>query len=192
MSPELKVRTRRRRILIISVAIACAIWFISPWLYLGGVQVVAAEVRTTPRPGAARPKQLVTPDWIAIRFTTSRDLEAYRSRWRLPFIQAEISACRSDSAGTNDEVVTQRAEYFADYGRVRALGRVSNGAGQRYAYEVIFDDVLSNVGEDHRLKSVTASTVPGGLCFRLHGAMLGSGSVRSSIIPLALTKAEQR
>lgn len=164
------------------------IWFASPWLYLAGVRVQNAELRGVIEPGAKKPKQLFTSNWITVRFTTGQDLTAYRSRWRLPFIQAELSACESSVAGSNDEVVTQRADYFADYGRVRALGRVNAGGSERYAYEATFDDVLDTIGEDHRLKSTRASTVSGGLCFRLHGAMLSSGSVRSATIPLVLQR----
>lgn len=151
---------------------------------MSGLRIQTARVYHVNGSGFSVPNQLTTPEWIRVTFTTSQNLTAYRAKWRLPFIQAQLRACRNPTAGTNDEVASQDGGYFADQGRVRALGRVS-GEGERYAYQADFDNLLTST-VDHQLKSVPALTVAGGLCFRLHGAMLASGSVRSATLPLVV------
>ena len=175
---------RRAWVLTLPVTIFGAIWLFSPWLYLGGLRVESARLVQAPAANAAsRPGQ--TSRQIVVSFTTSQDLAAYRNRWRLPFIQAGIFACKDSSLGTNDEVATQGAGYFSDEGRVRALGGGAGPAAGRYAYQATFDDELTSI-VDHEAKRLPAATVPGGLCFRLHGATLFSGSMRSATIPLAI------
>lgn len=186
VSPEQQRTRRRRRIWGISIAVFCLIYFISPWLYMSGLRIEATRVYRVGGSGLPTPHQLTTPEWIRVTFTTSQELAAYRTKWRLPFIQAQIRACRDAGAGSSDEIVSQGAGYFSDQGRVRVLGRLP-GDAERYAYQADFDNLLNSIGDDHQGKSVPALTVPGGLCFRLHGAMIASGSVRSATLPLDLT-----
>ncbi|WP_442679940.1 hypothetical protein ACSBM8_01650 [Sphingomonas sp. ASY06-1R] len=181
-------RTRRPRllwVLAISIAVFATIWLISPWLYLGGLRVENARLTDAP---SADPGPLagLASKRVVVSFTTAQDLQAYRKKWRLPFIQAGITACNDRSLGTNDAVVTQAGGYLADQGRVRPLGHTPGSAPDRYTYQVTFNNVLVSTGDNHEGRLVPASTVPGGLCFRLHGATLFSGSVRSARIPLTL------
>lgn len=165
------------------MTVFAVIWMVSPWLYFSGLRVEAVRVERAGNGAPGRRADAAAPDLIRVRFTTPQDVAAFRARWRLPFIQAGIAACNDRSAGSSDEVVTQGAGYFAEDGRVRALGQV----GGRYTYEAMFDDRLDRIGGDHRLRQTPALSVPGGLCLRLHGATLASGSVRSASVPLVLT-----
>lgn len=174
--------------LIILAAVICVLWTISPWLYLSGLRVEAVRVlKAGEADGSRTPAGLATSERIKVSFTTPQELVAYRAKWGLPFIQAQITACNDDAAGSNDEVITQGAGYFSDYVRVRALGRIPGIDQERYRYEAVFDNRLSSI-VNHEGKDTPASTVPGGLCFRVHGATIFSGSVRSAKIPLVIDR----
>jgi hypothetical protein len=142
--------------LTLPVTIFGAIWLFSPWLYLGGLRAESARLVQAPAANAAS-RLGQTSRQIVVSFTTSRDLAAYRKRWRLPFIQAGIFACKDSSLGTNDEVATQGAGYFSDEGRVRALGGGAGPAAGRYAYQATFGDELTSI-VDHEAKRLPAAT----------------------------------
>lgn len=188
VSHDRERRQRRRKIIAVSIAVFFVIWFLSPWLYMSGLRVETVRAYKADTPGVAMPLQITAPEWIKVTFTTSQDLRTYRNKWRLPFIQAGLVACSGTDAGTNDEVASQDGGIFPDRKRIRALGHTTEGKAERYRYEAAFDNLLSVDDGTPQRKSVPALTVPGGLCFRLHGATIASGSVRSATVPLVIGK----
>ena len=181
--PELPRSRRFFWITLISIAVFAVIWSIAPWLFLRDLRVEAFRVERPAALDRGQPANSRTSAQLRVSFSTTQDIDEYRSRWGLPFIQAGISSCGSGSHGSNDEVVAQDTGYFAEDGQVRALGR-ERGRSGRYTYEAVFDDELDSVDDDHRLRRIRALSVPGGLCFRLHGATLAAGSMRSANIRL--------
>ena len=108
----------RRSLVAITVLSALLVaWAVLP-RSLGEVRV--EDVRLRPVPGAydsRKPAYHPTPVRIAVTFTTDEDLEAVRQRRDLGYVAVRLADCRRDAAHTL-EVVTQRAEYLHDGGRV--------------------------------------------------------------------------
>lgn len=169
----------------LAAAILLAAWLISPQRYLSGLRVESVRVlQPGEADGSRKPEDLATPERIEVIFSTPPDLVAYRAKYDLPFINAHILACNG-AEGRNKEVITQRAGYFSDYGRVRALGRVPGINEERCRYKAVFDDQLTR-NVNHHAQEIPARTVSGGLCFKLEGGGMTSGGVRSDQIPLVL------
>ena len=138
---------------------------------LGEVRV--EDARLHPVPGAydiRKPAYHATPVRIAVTFTAGDDLEAVRRRRDLGYIAARLADCRHGAAETL-EVVTQRAEYLREDGRVRRQGEADGGSVR---YRVEFDDVLTEF-VDYEPEYTSALATPGGLCFSLYGASMWFG-----------------
>jgi hypothetical protein len=179
MSAEGVARPRRGRrwLLVLAVVVVIAllaIWLAFPWRYLGGVVVEQARIMAPGEAdGSRKPANLATQRRIAVTFSTADDLSAVRADTGAGFIRATLRAC-ADEEASNSEVVTQRAGYLSDYGRVRALGT----AAGRHRYRAVFDDRLTR-SVDHSFKDAPAIGTPGGLCFSLDGGGMWLGKIWS-------------
>lgn len=167
------------------MALALLLWIVLPIRYIGGVVVEDTRVLQAGEPdGSRKPAELATPRRIAVTFSTPDDLEAVRADEGLGFITAEMFACDDDGVST-DEVVTQRAEYRGDYGRVRPLSPSIRDGTNRYRYRAIFDDRLTgHTGSQSQDRPAIGT--PGGLCFALDGASMWFGKLWSNRVPLRL------
>ena len=128
--------------------------------------------------GSHEAAELATPRRIEVDFTTVGDLAKIRSRRGLGAISAVLSACDA-SAWAAEQVITQRADYFADRGRAHRLGAV--GEGGRTRYRAVFDDRLTRMA-DHAFQREPALGQPGGLCLSLHGGGLGPLQISSTAV----------
>lgn len=174
---------RSRLALLISLSCFGLIWFVSPWLYLRGLEV--QSVRLLQASNAKAPQSLKTAEWLRITFSTPQDIAAFRARWGLAFIQAEIASCHDHGGGSFNQTVAQGQGYLPDAGRVRLLEAHDTASG-RFIYQADFDNVLVTHDGTGEGKLIPATTAAGGLCFRLHGATIASGSVRSATVPLKM------
>lgn len=189
MSPDVAAASGRRRrwpgvLLAAAVLLLVVLWIVLPIRYFGDVRVEGARVLEPGQPdGSRKEPPLATPRRIAVTFSAPVDLAAARAEEGLGYLAARLSAC-DGGAGDTLEVITQRAEYLGDYGRVRALGP-SSVAPARPRYRVVFDDRLTR---DDRGESrhVAALDVPGGLCFSLYGASMWFGYGWSNKVLLRL------
>jgi len=166
-------------VLVASLAVlgGLAAWAL-PFRYVRDLRVESARVLG---PGDGPVTAGATPRRIAVTFTAPYDLERARADEDLGLIAAQLSACDGDGAAR--EVVTQRADYLADRGRVTALGPAGPGDPRR-RYRAVFDDRLTN-RVDGRSRDRPATGTPGGLCFSLTGGSVFAGALWSNTVPLA-------
>lgn len=129
------------------------------WAARGGGRLDGVEVRSA----VLAPLPAGGERGIAVEFSVPRSLAAVRAEQNLPYVRALLFACRAPEA-YGAEVVTQRAEYFGDRGRVRPIGR---GGASPVRYRALFDDRLTRLA-DHRFRDAPA-TRAGPLCFALGG-----------------------
>lgn len=141
-----------------------------------GVRLLQAGVSD----GGNKPDYLATPVRIAVIFAVPRDLEAVRDELGMGYVAAQLAACGSDGEANAQEVVTQRAGYLGDYGRVRRIGATPEG-GVRY--RAVFDDALTAT-IDNQAQRTPALAASGGLCLSLYGSRMWFGRATSEAVPI--------
>lgn len=175
-------RLRRGAALFLTLAIVAAAgiaaWLLLPWRRVNDLAVEGVAIVAAGRPdGGRKPAGLATPIRIAVTFSTPEDLAAVRARLGVGFIAASLFSC-DDPASVTREVVTQRAEYLGDHGRVRRLPARDG----RARYIATFDDRLTRL-TDHRFRTV-AALGGGDLCFALDGGGMWWGKMSSPVVRL--------
>lgn len=167
---------------ILAVLVSLTTWLAFPWHRVGDVRVENASLES---PGLLDRAGRTTSHSLVVQFTTHDNLTKLRSKIDIGYISAKLFACK-DPAKSNEEVVTQRAEYRSDRKRVKQLDQIVFEGEERQRYRVTFDNELTNF-IDHQARFQPAIGVPGGLCFALDGGSMWAGKLWSNKVPVTFT-----
>lgn len=153
------------------------VWLLLPWRIDGLIVEQARVIQPGESDGSRQPAELATPKRIAVTFSTREDLVQLRARLGLGWIGAQLSACHKPARSTR-EVVTQRAEYLADDGRVTVLPAHDD----RSHYRAVFNDELIEFVNHQSVFTPALDTAD--LCFAVAGGSMWWGALESNTVSL--------
>jgi hypothetical protein len=162
------------------IFVAAALTYIFfPWAKISNVEIKSAFRFNNSEDSNVKPiDPLFTKVQYVVEFSTSDNLASLQKNKDVGVIYANLFECRNKS-WSNSEVVSQRAEYANDRGRVRFLGQTKALDGSpKYNYLVSFDARLRALVNNEFLFR-DPSIVAGGLCFDLSGGSMWFGAVWS-------------
>jgi hypothetical protein len=180
--------SRRRKaavaVSIMALAFLMLIYLAFPWRYVSTMTVQNYRmIDLTATLAGRKLAPLSTPVQHVVDFSAPVNIAGLRRQDDFGIISATLFICNKTDIRA-DEVISQRAEYASDRGRVKYLGAAKADDGKTlYNYRVIFDDALTQRvnGTGVTLK---ANDFQNELCFRLTGGSMWLGAMRSNTVAL--------
>ncbi len=191
-----KPSSKLRRFLLIAsglvLILVTAVYAYFPWIKIRDLKVTSARiVELTSKEPDSSPQTLqdhrYTKQHYVVEFSSAFDLVDLQKKKDVGILNANLFDCENKSLATS-EVISQRAEYVNDRGRVSFVSKTtSDSKNEQYNYLVKFDARLRHLIK-HEFVLVDPATVLNGLCFGISGGSMWFGAVWSDRIRLNLTR----